>query len=173
MRVLTRPDRNGPPVWRPIINHTVFKAEDQVKKEKKKKELENRRRPAEHGQGRNAMIRLRGAKRRKNERERERDSWSVTWRKGVKSFLLFRERRWSHGDSRHVYSTMIINRLLYAVQRTATTFFRTVTVRLLLAEPGTRKMDRRTLWGIQKTRYTCWPRFVQDRTPHYAGHYSS
>lgn len=37
MRVLTRPDRNGPPVWRPIINHTVFKAEDQVKKEKKKK----------------------------------------------------------------------------------------------------------------------------------------
>lgn len=73
MRVLTRPDRNGPPVWRPIINHTVFKAEDQVKKEKKKKELENRRRPAEHGQGRNAMIRLRGAKRRKNERERERE----------------------------------------------------------------------------------------------------
>ena len=175
MRVLTRPDRNGPPVWRPIINHTVFKAEDQVKKKKKKKELENRRRPAEHGQGRNAMIRLRGAKRRRNERERERerDSWSVTWRKGVKSFLLFRERRWSHGDSRHVYSTMIINRLLYAVQRTATTFFRTVTVRLLLAEPGMRKMDRRTLWGIQKTRYTCWLRFVQDRAPHYGGYYSS
>lgn len=26
---------------------------------------------------------------------------------------------------------------------------------------------------IQKTRYTCWPRFVQDRMPRYGGHYSS
>lgn len=34
-----------------------------------------------------------------------------------------------------------------------------------------RRRERTDL--IQPTRYTCWPRFVRDRTPRYRGHYSS
>ena len=56
-------------------------------------------------------------------------------------------------------------------------FFRTVTVPAVPATKSPREGEKDGQTGlmgrIQKTRYTCWPRFVQDRTPRYGGHYSS
>jgi len=96
---------------------------------------------------------------------------------------LSRFRWWSHGDSQHVYSAVIINRLLYALSLSLSLslsreaiFFSTVT-RFSAAIGGGREGEwggsGRIFQSIQPTRYTCWPRFVRDRTPRYRGHYSS